>query len=233
MPGTTLRASSGGADGADLHPRGRHANPDRRAVRLVVRRRDVAGEYLMFDCGPAATHKLVKAGLWPTQIDYLFFTHHHFDHDVDYPCFLLCRWDQAAGQAQGASGVRAAADHRVHPPHPGRGGRRVRPRLDRPGQRPDQPAVYVNRGGVLPRMPPTVGTHDVGPGLVHDGGAWKVTAAPAIHVQPWLDSLAYRLDSPDGSIVFTGDTQPCQTRDRPGAGRRRACSACAGTTRRS
>ena len=52
----------------------------------------VGGEYLMFDCGPAATHKLVRAGLWPTQIDYLFFTHHHFDHDVDYPCFLLCRW---------------------------------------------------------------------------------------------------------------------------------------------
>ena len=59
----------------------------------------VAGEYLMFDCGPAATQKLVKAGLRPTQIDYLFFTHHHFDHDVDYPCFLLTRWDQAAGKA--------------------------------------------------------------------------------------------------------------------------------------
>src|SRR5262249_46769006 len=27
-----------------------------------------------------------------------FFTHHHFDHDVDYPCFLLCRWDQGAGK---------------------------------------------------------------------------------------------------------------------------------------
>src|SRR5688572_13237630 len=61
---------------------------------------EVAGEYLMFDCGPAATHKLVKAGLWPTQINYLFFTHHHFDHDVDYPCFLLTRWDQAAGKAK-------------------------------------------------------------------------------------------------------------------------------------
>lgn len=54
----------------------------------------IGGEYLMFDCGPAATHKLVKAGIFPTQVDYLFFTHHHFDHDVDYPCFLLCRWDQ-------------------------------------------------------------------------------------------------------------------------------------------
>src|SRR3972149_10157393 len=60
----------------------------------------VGGEYLMFDCGPAATHKLVKAGIFPTQVDYLFFTHHHFDHDVDYPCFLLCRWDQSVGKEQ-------------------------------------------------------------------------------------------------------------------------------------
>ena len=29
-------------------------------------------QLLMFDCGPAATHKLVKAGLFPTQVDYLF-----------------------------------------------------------------------------------------------------------------------------------------------------------------
>ena len=33
----------------------------------------------------------------------------------------------------------------------------------------------------------------------------------AEHVQPWLDSLAYRVDTPDGSVVFTGDTQPCDT----------------------
>ena len=31
---------------------------------------EVGGEYLMFDCGPATTHKLVQAGLRPTQIDY-------------------------------------------------------------------------------------------------------------------------------------------------------------------
>ena len=54
----------------------------------------IGEETLMFDCGPAATHKLVKAGLFPTQVDNLFFTHHHFDHNIDYPCFLLCRWDQ-------------------------------------------------------------------------------------------------------------------------------------------
>ena len=54
----------------------------------------------MFDCGPAATHKLVKAGLYPTQVDNLFFTHHRFDHNIDYPCFLLCHQDQGLAKAK-------------------------------------------------------------------------------------------------------------------------------------
>ena len=40
---------------------------------------DIDGEKIMFDCAPAATHKLVKSGLFPTEIDNLFFTHHHFE----------------------------------------------------------------------------------------------------------------------------------------------------------
>ena len=52
---------------------------------------------LLFDCGPATTYKLARLGVAPTAIDHLFFTHHHFDHDVDYPCFLLSRWDQSVG----------------------------------------------------------------------------------------------------------------------------------------
>ena len=170
----------------------------------------VGGEYLMFDCGPAATHKLVKMGIFPTQVDYLFFTHHHFDHDVDYPCFLLCRWDQSVGKEQtlqvfgptltqtlteriiGEQGV-FAHDWKARVNHP-------------LSQR-----VFVNRGGTLPRKPPHVLAKDVGPGPVHRGREWAVSAAPAEHVQPYLDSLAYRLDSTEGSIVFTGDTQPCRS----------------------
>jgi len=29
-------------------------------------------------------------------------------------------------------------------------------------------------------------------------------------VQPYLDSLVYRFDCPEDSVVFTGDTAPCQ-----------------------
>ena len=57
----------------------------------------IGDDQIMLDCGPATTHKLVKSGLWPTDINHIFFTHHHFDHDIDYPCFLLCRWDQSIG----------------------------------------------------------------------------------------------------------------------------------------
>ena len=55
----------------------------------------IGEEVLMFDCGPAATHKLVEGGLFPTQVDNLLSTHDHFDHNIDYPCFLLCLCDLA------------------------------------------------------------------------------------------------------------------------------------------
>ncbi len=71
--------------------------------------------------------------------------------------------------------------------------------------------TFINRGGTLPRKPPDVLAQDIGPGKVYSGDDWEMTAAPAVHVEPYLDSLAYRLDSPEGSIVFTGDTEPCQS----------------------
>lgn len=171
---------------------------------------EVAGELVMIDCGPATTHKLVKAGLWPTDIDYLFFTHHHFDHDVDFPCFLLCRWDQSIGKenqlkifgpdpteklTEGILGEKGIFAHDW------------KARVNHPSSK----AVYVNRGGVLPRKPPDVFAKDVKPGKVFSGTNWEMTAAVAQHAQPYLDCLAYRLDSEEGSIVYTGDTAPCQS----------------------
>ena len=170
----------------------------------------VGQTFLMVDCGPAATYKLVKGGLFPTQIDYLFFTHHHFDHNADYPCFLLCRWDQSIGK-----------ENRLHvwgpPPTEWITERLIGPEgafshdwKARVGA-PVSQSVFVNRGGVLPRPEPRVNVKDVGPGNVTAQGDWRVTAATAVHVQPWLDSLAYRVDTSEGSIVFAGDTGPCDS----------------------
>lgn len=168
-------------------------------------------DHLMFDCGPATTHKLVKAGLWPTQIEYLFFTHHHFDHDVDYPCFLLTRWDQSIGQEPELKvfgpTLTERLTHRLLDEGEGAFAHDWVARINHPLSL----NAYQQRGGRLPRRPPSVQARDVGPGLVYETDHWRVTAAPAEHVQPWLDSLAYRVDTDEGSVVVTGDTRPCDT----------------------
>lgn len=169
---------------------------------------EVAGQTLMVDCGPAATAKLVRSGLWPTHVSELFLTHHHFDHNVDLPCFLLTRWDQSIG---------AEPPLRVHGPQPTSW---VVDRLIGPDgafhhdwqarvNAPVSQRVYVNRGGTLPRPTPSVDTHELVAGDTVTGDGWTMRTGHAQHVQPWLDSIAYRLETARGSIVFTGDTEPC------------------------
>ena len=173
---------------------------------------DVDGSKLMFDCGPAATHKLVQSGLHPTEIDDLFFTHHHFDHDIDYPCFLLCRWDQSIGKENVLNvygpTLTERITHGVLDAEEGIFAHDWKARV----QHPLSLNTYESRGGKLPRRPPVVNARDIGPGTVATAKKWEVSAAPADHVQPYLDSLAYRLDVRGGkSFVFTGDTEPCES----------------------
>jgi len=170
----------------------------------------IGEEVLMFDCGPAAAHKLVKAGLYPTQVDNLFFTHHHFDHNIDYPCFLLCRWDQAPGKGQELNVYGPKLTEEITQKIIGVGGAFESDWQARVNH-PYSQQVFVNRGGTLPRIPPAPKAKDVGVGEVASGKDWQVTAAVAEHCQPYLDSLAYRVDTPEGSVIFTGDTQPCDT----------------------
>ena len=173
---------------------------------------DVDGHKLMFDCGPAATHKLVKAGLWPTEIENLFFTNHHFDHDVDLPCFLLCRWDQSIGeepvlQVYGPPPTSELV-HGILNESDGVFAHDWIARVNHPlSQR-----IHANRGGRLPRPKPVVDAHNIEAGRLIEGDGWRVTTAKAEHVQPYLDSIAYRVDTADGkSVVFTGDSEPCDS----------------------
>ena len=68
---------------------------------------ELAGEKLLFDCGPGAVRRLLEFGVAPTAISGLFLTHLHYDHCVDYAYFNLLRWDQGVGRIpELASGVR-------------------------------------------------------------------------------------------------------------------------------
>lgn len=181
--------------------------PERFGSAYVV---DTGDDKVMFDCGPAATHKLVKTGLFPTEIDHLFFTHHHFDHDADYPCFLLCRWDQSIGEEETLTVRGPTLTEKITEGLIGEDGvfaHDWKARVNAPvSQR-----VYENRGGVLPRPAPVVDSGDIEAGDVFETDRWLVRSAHAQHVQPYLDSLAYRISSDAGDVVITGDTEPCDS----------------------
>ena len=171
----------------------------------------IGNDQIMIDCGPSATHKLVKSGLWPTDISHLFFTHHHFDHDIDYPCFLLCRWDQSTGDEKvlkvfGPT-LTAKIAKGILDKNEGVFAHDWIARINHPLSQ----KIHVIRGGTLPRKPPKVEARDVGPGKILSTSDWEVIAASAEHVQPYLDSLAYRFNTRAGSFVFTGDTQPYES----------------------
>ena len=73
------------------------------------------GEYLLFDCGPGATQRLAATNVPIVEIDFQFFTHHHYDHNVDFAQFALVRWDQGTGknsplQVYGPSGTERYVD---------------------------------------------------------------------------------------------------------------------------
>ena len=71
--------------------------------------------------------------------------------------------------------------------------------------------VHKNRGGSLPRPKPKFIVKDVGPGVIVKTPRWRVTAARMHHVEPWLESLAYRVDTPSLKITFAGDTGLCNS----------------------
>ncbi|HEV2016833.1 MAG TPA: MBL fold metallo-hydrolase [Gemmatimonadaceae bacterium] len=165
---------------------------------------------LLFDCGPGTVANLMKGELEPWYINYLFFTHHHYDHDSDYGTFHLVRWDLGHG--------RAAKLH-VYGPEPteqqtallfapdGVFGRDIAARTKWHGHL----WAYQDIGGTLPRMPPEIEAHDVYPEATLQFDGFTITTALGVHAQPWVDSIAYRIDSKEGSVVITGDTAKAAT----------------------
>ena len=53
---------------------------------------------------------------------------------------------------------------------------------------------------------PDIRAHRAHAGDVVEGAGWKVTVGKASHVQPLLECLAFRLDSDEGSMCYSGDS---------------------------
>lgn len=167
-------------------------------------------ERMLFDCGPGTTHKMVRSGTLPTDVTQLFLTHLHFDHVVDVPALLLSRWDQGADRISPIEVYGPQPTARFIDDIVGTEGL-FRDDIKARIEHPTSQAVHVNRGGILPRIRPRTVRTELTPSQHVGNDRWRVQAGHAEHVQPYLDSLAYRLDSDTGSVVFTGDTEPCES----------------------
>jgi ribonuclease BN (tRNA processing enzyme) len=70
--------------------------------------------------------------------------------------------------------------------------------------------VFQARGGIPPRRRPAPRVREVHAGDTIAGDGWRITVGHAAHVQPYLECLAFRIDSDEGSLCYSGDSGACE-----------------------
>lgn len=168
---------------------------------------EVAGEALLFDHGPGAHDRLLESGRRAVDITRVLFSHLHYDHCIDYARLVLQRWDQGAGRLPelvvcGPPPIarmteRLFGEEGVYGPD-------IAARIEHESSLD----VFRSRGGTLPRRRPSPRVIEVHAGAVIEGAGWRISVGQATHVQPYLECLAFRLDSGDGSVCYAGDGSP-------------------------
>jgi ribonuclease BN (tRNA processing enzyme) len=189
----------------------------------------VDGRVFVIDCGRGSPSAFVDAGLDFTCLEAVFLTHLHADHIGDLPGMLLYPWGVRVGDNGPLAPIRVygpsrpdtvptgdAAFHRettIHPERPAPG------TTDLIGSILAGYAYHLNVMPLDARMPDagalvrgfdiavpagTAGTPRA-PILVFDDGVVRVTAVAVTHGHA-VPALAYRFDTADGSVVFSGDT---------------------------
>ena len=189
----------------------------------------VDGRVFVIDCGRGAPSAFADAGLDFARLEAVFLTHLHADHTGDLPGMLLYPWGGRTGDEGPLPPVRVygppppaalpagdTAFHRVTTIHPER---------PVPGTADLVHAIlagYAYHLNVMPLdalMPDAgqlvrgidIGLPAAAPGAaqvpvtVTGDGAVRVTAVTVSHGHA-VPALAYRFDTADGSVVFSGDT---------------------------
>ncbi|OHV28571.1 hypothetical protein BCD49_37895 [Pseudofrankia sp. EUN1h] len=170
--------------------------PGRAGAGVLVR----SGEtVLQFDAGRSTTLRLAEAGVHPHALSAVLLTHVHSDHVVGLPDLAMARWVQSHAFPAGPLDVVAPEGATA--------------RFARTMLTPYADDIEVRQKHVQ-ASPPEVTVHAfaVGdrPEIVWTSGDGKVTvAAVGVHHEPVEGADAYRVDTPDGRVVISGDTRVC------------------------
>src|SRR5258708_6517087 len=151
----------------------------------------VDGRVLLFDSGPGVMRRLKAAGLPISGPEALFITHLHSDHTLGYPDLILTSWV-----------MRRRAPFAVYGP---RGLKRMTNHL----MAAYSEDIHIRESGLEHEAGSgyRVDVHEIGAGVVYQKDGVRVTAIAVPHGE-WQHAFAYRIDTPDRSIVISGDTRP-------------------------
>ena len=175
------------------------ADPDRSGPATAV---VVNGTPYLVDFGAGVVRRAKSAvvdrgiaALEPVNLRVVFVTHLHSDHTVGYPDLILTPWvlgRRVPLEVHGPAGIKAMTEHVLE------------------AYKADFETRTKDRGlftvGAFPEGH-QVNAHEIRPGVVYKDANVTVTAFATKHA---MESYGYRFDTPDRSVVITGDTNPTQ-----------------------
>jgi ribonuclease BN (tRNA processing enzyme) len=189
----------------------------------------VDGRVFVVDCGRGSPSAFADAGLDFRRLAAVFISHLHADHIGDLPGLLLYPWGVRSGDRGPLAPIRVFGPSRPEALPPGDAAFRrettIHPERPVPGTADLVESIlagYAYHLNVMPldaRMPdpgqlvravdivlpaPAAGAAQV-PVVVLEDGPVRVTAVAVTHGHA-VPALAYRFDTADGAVVFSGDT---------------------------
>jgi ribonuclease BN (tRNA processing enzyme) len=168
---------------------------------------EVGNDVILFDHGGGAYQRLLECGVPLTRVSHLFFSHLHFDHCLDYARLVLTRWDRGSGRIPELKVFGPKHTSRMSTLLFGADGV-FAPDIESRVMHGGSLHAYKMRGGTPPRLPPAPEVEEISSGAIVEADGWTVRAVSVPHAQPYLESLAYRLDTPEGSVCYSGDCGP-------------------------
>jgi ribonuclease BN (tRNA processing enzyme) len=160
--------------------------PNRAASAQVI---VIDGLSYVIDCGNGVARQMILAGLKLGSINSIFITHHHSDHNADFGNLLLLAWASDLSHEVNCYGPPPLADMGQH--FLALNETDIQIRTTDEGRKP---------------LADLIKPHEIStPGFIMQDDRVKVTAALVNH-PPVAPAFAYRFDTPDRSIVISGDT---------------------------
>ena len=150
----------------------------------------IYGKYVfLFDAGSCVERQLAAANLPINGVTALFITHLHSDHTLGYPDLIFTSWVMGRKNpmpAYGPKGLQRMTDNLI-------------------AAYSEDIDVRINGLEHQTTEGYKINVHEIESGLIYDSLGVRITAIPVPHGN-WKKSYAYRIDTPDKSILISGDT---------------------------